>query len=545
MTLARSSVAVRRSSVPRETGNPLRSVVDAAQGGLAVELNGICKSFYGSPANVDVDFALRRGEVHALLGENGAGKSTLCSVLAGLYQPEAGRIVVDGEPRRFRSPNDALGAGVGMVYQHYRLVAELTVAENLALGQAALGFRLTRSALEARARAVMARYGMEVPVSAYVGDLSVGEQQRVEILKLLAREVNVLILDEPTAVLTPQESEVLFAAIRAMAAEGKAIVFISHKLGEVLAVCDRVTVLRRGALVGSIDAALADRHALARMMVGDEAAPEVESEGQRPPAARRAPVGVDAAPVLSVRGLRVLDDRGQEAVAGVELHVKAGELLGVAGVAGNGQRELAEAIAGVRPALEGAVEVAGRDVSRSSARTRAEHGLGFVPEDRLATGVASGLPLEDNLILRGYRRPPLSAGPFLRPRAIAHQVEQRVRDFDIRGAQPGLPIRILSGGNVQRAILAREISAAPQVLIAAAPTRGLDVGATATVHELLRAQRERGAGVLLFSEDLDELLELCDRLVVIYEGRIVGGAAADGANRERLGLLMAGSEDDA
>ncbi|HEX5146031.1 MAG TPA: ATP-binding cassette domain-containing protein, partial [Conexibacter sp.] len=327
-----------------------RRVPERAPAGEALAtLTGITKRFYGKAAIEDVAFDVRAGEVHALLGENGAGKSTLCSVLAGLYRPESGEVVVGGEARSFHSPHDALSAGVGMVYQHYRLVSELTVAENLALGHPEVGFRLSRRALEARAQQVMERYGMNVPVSAYVGELSVGEQQRVEILKLLAREVQVLILDEPTAVLTPQESEVLFTAIRAMAAEGKAIVFISHKLGEVLTICDRVTVLRRGALVGSIDAADADRHALARMMVGEEAAPEVEGEGlASAEAIQRAPLPADAARVLSVNGLRVLDDRGQEAVAGVDLHVKAGELLGVAGVAGNGQRELAEAIAGVR-----------------------------------------------------------------------------------------------------------------------------------------------------------------------------------------------------
>jgi ABC-type uncharacterized transport system ATPase subunit len=536
---------------PRKLAGSAISARQAVDGDAAADLTGICKSFYGAPANSHVDFSLRCGEVHALLGENGAGKSTLCSILAGLYQPDQGQVVVAGERRRFRSPYDALSAGVGMVYQHYRLVDDLTVAENLALGQPGLSFRVSRAVLEGRARDLMARYGIHVQLDAYVGDLSVGEQQRIEILKLLAREVDILILDEPTAVLTPHESEALFEVMRALARERRSVVFISHKLNEVLAVCDRITVLRRGELVGTIEASDADRHLLARMMVGgDDAAELAEVDPATEPAADRGtphsrprPSGP---PALRVRGLHVLDDRAHPAVRDVDLDVACSELVGVAGVAGNGQRELGEAIAGIRPAERGDVAIAGEDVTALSARSRAARGLGFVPEDRLASGVASGLSLDDNLILRGYRRPSLSRGPFLRPRAIAREVADRVREFDIRGAQPGLPIRIMSGGNVQRAILAREMSAAPRLLVAAAPTRGLDVGATASVRALLREQCAREAGVLLFSEDLDELISLCDRIVVVYEGRIVGAVTAPtGADRERLGLMMAGADGGA
>ncbi len=532
---ADGSTTMRRLPMPLGPDGVTQDLGEDAQ--LAIELTGICKSFYGTPANQNVDFSLRRGEVHALLGENGAGKSTLCSVLSGLYQPEAGRIVVGGAVRRFRSPHDALRAGVGMVYQHYRLVAELTVAENLALATPNLGYRLSRGRLERLAREVMDRFGMEVPAHAHVGDLSVGEQQRVEILKLLARDVDVLILDEPTAVLTPQESETLFDALRAMVRDGKAVIFVSHKLREVLAVSDRITVLRRGELVGTIDAAGADHRVLARMMVGDNAAAAEQADDDR--ASRAARSLGDA--VLSIRSLRVLDDRGQRAVDGVNLEVAAGELVGVAGVAGNGQRELAEAIAGIRATVAGEIRIADTDVTRLSARERVEHGLGFIPEDRLATGVAGGLSLEDNLILRGYRRPPLSVGPFLRRRAIAGEVERRVREFDIRGAQPGLPVRTLSGGNVQRVILARELSAEPRALIAASPTRGLDVGGATAVHELLLNQCAAGVGLLVLSEDLDELLVLCDRLLVLYEGRVVGELMTADADREHVGLLMAGS----
>jgi simple sugar transport system ATP-binding protein len=506
---------------------------------LAVEMSGICKAFYGQAANRDVDLAVRRGEVHALLGENGAGKSTLCSVLAGLYQPDAGRIAINGTPCSFGSPHDALRAGVGMVYQHYRLVHELTVAENLALAAPDLGYRLSRRGLERRARETMERFGMTVHPQAYVGDLSVGEQQRVEILKLLALEVDVLALDEPTAVLTPQETEVLFTAIRAMADAGKAVIFVSHKLREVLAVCDRATVLRHGELIGTVDALSASEPELARMMVG-EAAAEVQAPPRRAKATRQS---TSENAVLTVRGLNVKDDNGRLAVNGVDLSVAAGELLGVAGVAGNGQRELAEAIAGMRVAAGGQVRIGGADVTALGAYDRAVRGLGFVPEDRLGTGVASGLPLEDNLILRGYRRPPLSTGPFLRSRAIAAEVKQRVAEFDIRGIRPGLPTSTLSGGNVQRVILARELSQQPRVLIAASPTRGLDVGATAVVQQFLCGQCADGGCVLLMSEDLDELLGLCDRLIILYEGRVVGEVTPP-SDREQIGLLMAGAEMD-
>ncbi|HEX4804866.1 MAG TPA: ABC transporter ATP-binding protein, partial [Conexibacter sp.] len=522
-----------------------RPAAGSATDGLRVDMRGICKTFYGLAANADVDFDVRRGEVHALLGENGAGKSTLCSILAGLYRPDAGEVVVDGKPCRFRSPHDALEAGVGMVYQHYRLIDGFTVAENLALGHPQLAYRISPRAMERRARELMERYDIHVDPRAYIGDLSVGEQQRVEILSVLGWDVDVLILDEPTAVLTPQESERLFDAMRALAADGRGLVFVSHKLNEVMAVSDRITVLRDGRRVGTIDTADTDRGAIARMMVERQAAADGGSAAPSRPAHRLAvapePAGQPESAALVVRGLRVDDERGHEAVGGLDLDVRRGEIVGVAGVSGNGQRELADAIAGVRPAKAGSVRVADRDVTRADARAIADAGLAYVPEDRLAMGVASGLSLEENLALRTYRSGEFSRGPLLSHRAQARDAKRLIERFGIRGVRPGLPVRVLSGGNVQRAILARELSGEPQVVIAASPSRGLDVGAAEDVRALLREQRDRGAAVLAISEDLEELLGLADRIVVLYEGRIAGETPSATADTQQIGLWMAGS----
>ena len=496
---------------------------------LAVELRGISKSFFRVAANDAVDLDLRRGEVHALLGENGAGKSTLCSILAGLYRADAGEIVVEGRTRSFHSPRDALAAGIGMVYQHFRLVDRFTVAENLALGRPDAPLRLEPKRLEAEARDLSERYGIHVDPRARIWELSVGEQQRVEILKLLHRGVQVLILDEPTAVLTPQESEVLFRAIRTLREEGKVIVFVSHKLREVLAVSDRVTVLRAGHRVGQVDTEATDARTLATMMVGrDLLMPERTGQAEAGPV------------TLRVDELHVTGDRGNPAVQGVDVQVHSGEIVGIAGVAGNGQRELAEAVTGLRPADRGTVEVNGRDLAASSVAERIRHGLAYVPEDRLNVGVAAGLPLEDNLVLKSVRSERFARGPFLSSRAIRAWADEQARAFDIRGARPGLPISLLSGGNLQRAILARELSRRPNVLIAASPTRGLDVAATETVRRSLLEQRDAGTAVLVISEDLDELEALCDRVLVLFEGRIVGEVAAGAFDAERLGLMMAG-----
>lgn len=497
---------------------------------LAVDLRSIRKSFYGTAANDGVDFNLRWGEVHALLGENGAGKSTLCSVLAGLYRPDSGEIVVDGQPHDFRSPHQALVAGIGMVYQHFRLVQSFTVAENLVLGQPGAGFRLSLAALERQAAELVERFGLQVDPAARIWQLSVGEQQRVEILKLLYRDVRILILDEPTAVLTPQETQVLFRTVRSLAADGRAIVFVSHKLDEVLQIADRVTVLRDGQRVGAFDRSETTRALLARLMVGRDL-----------PTAERRPGSSAGDPILQVTGLRVTGDRGHEAVRGLDLEIRAGQIVGVAGVAGNGQRELCETIAGLRKPTEGHVLLGEEDVSRASPLARIGLGLGFVPEDRLGTALAPGLSLDENLILKAYRQRSLSIGPLLSARAIRRRTQDLIRQFDVKGVRRGLPVRLLSGGNLQRGVLAREISQDPRVLVAASPTRGLDVGATEAIRKLLLDQRDRGVGILLVSEDLDEIRALSDRILVIYEGRIVGEVDPASFDLETIGLLMAGS----
>ena len=501
----------------------------------AIEMRGIGKRFGATAANADVDFVARFGEVHALVGENGAGKSTLMSILAGLYRPDAGTLAIGGRPVRLRSPREAIGLGVGMVYQHFMLVEPFTVAENVLLGQERAGPWLETGAVERELRELGERYGLAVDPRAPVWTLSVGEQQRVEILRLLHRGAKILILDEPTAVLTPQEAAGLVRTLRGLAADGFCIVFISHKLDEVLAVADRVTVLRRGRVVGSVAAAESDRRSLARLMVGRELASLVERPAEEPHEAV-----ATGEPVLELAGLRAEGDAGRPALAGIDLAVRAGETVGVAGVAGNGQRELAETITGLRRASGGRVRIGGADATNRSPGEIARAGVAHVPEDRLADGLIGGMDLAGNAILRRYRRPPLARGPFVVARAVAAFADRLLKEHGV--AAPGRRTRLgtLSGGNQQKLLLGRELAGEPRLIVAVHPTRGVDVGATEAIHALLRAQRERGAATLLISEDLDELLALADRIAVLFEGRVMGIVPAAGADPERLGLLMAG-----
>jgi len=499
---------------------------------LAIELRGVDKTFYGVHANENVDFQLEAGEVHALLGENGAGKSTLCSILAGLYRPDSGEMLLNGEPTVFRTPKEALAAGVGMVYQHFRLVPNLTVAENLALGHPDLGQRLNQKELHNTAAELGERYGLPVDPAARVWQLSVGQQQRVEILKLLYRDVKVLILDEPTAVLTPQEAEQLFKTMRQMASEGRSVIFVSHKLHEVKQVSDRVTVLRGGKNVGGVDTAEAEPADLARMMVGRDLVLPTREEAE----------GFGKA-VLTVTDLMVDDARGLEAVRGISLKIRSGEVVGIAGVSGNGQRELAYGITGLRPPTGGKVELDGEDVTDMNVLAHINKGIAYVPQSRLGLGLAPGLTTEDNLALKAYRRAPYSKGVRLVASSFKEKGAEMIERYDVRGVQPGLPIRLLSGGNLQKALVGREVELEPKVLILRSPTRGLDVGATEAVRNIVLAERKRGVGVLLISEDLDELLALSDRLLVVYEGQIVGDLQTNEATAERLGLLMAGQTE--
>ncbi|HLT15780.1 MAG TPA: ABC transporter ATP-binding protein [Acidimicrobiales bacterium] len=500
----------------------------------AVAASGITKRFPGGVvANDDVHLELRAGEVHALLGENGAGKSTLSNVLTGLYRPDAGDLWIHGRLTELHSPRDAIDAGIGMVHQHFRLVAPFTVAENVVLGERS-PFR--RREAEERVRALGERYRLPVDPTARIWQLSVGQQQRVEILKALDRDARILILDEPTAVLTPQESEALFEVMRAMADEGRAVLFISHKLDEVLAVSDRVTVLRDARNVGTVTTADVDTRELARMMVGREVVLGRARTGRAP-----APANGARPPALVLDGVGADDDRGCPALHDVTLTVAAGEVLGVCGVAGNGQRELAEVVGGIRRATAGTVTVAGERLRKADPRVAHAAGVAHVPEDRLHTGTAPSLSVEDNLALLAHRRPPLSAGPFLRRSRIRARALELMARFGVKAPGPTTPVRLLSGGNVQKVLLARELSSDPALVVAASPTRGLDVGAIESVRATILAAADAGAGVLLISEDLDEVLDLSDRVAVMYEGRIVGVVDRDEADVTELGLLMGGA----
>jgi general nucleoside transport system ATP-binding protein len=503
-------------------------------------MRGISKAFPGVVANDHVDLDVAEGEVHALLGENGAGKSTLSNILTGLYRPDDGEIRLLGEHVRFGSPRDALDAGIFMVHQHFRLVEPFTVAENVILGEhgdRARGghFFVHPRTVERRVRELGERYGLPVDPRARIWQLSLGEQQRVEILKALLRDARILILDEPTAVLTPQESETLFATLRTMAAEGRTVIFISHKLHEVKAVADRVTVLRAGKNIATVDAAGASRQSLAALMVGRD----VETVRRRP-----SDRGAEGEVVLACRELDVAGDRGETAVQRVTLDVRAGEIVGVAGVAGNGQRELAEALTGMRELLGGEVLVGGRRLRAGDPRSAIGAHVAHVPEDRLGTGVAPSLSVASNVVLKAYREDELSIGPLLRQAKIRERAVELIRRYAVRTPSPAVPARNLSGGNLQKVVLGREFHGRPRALVVASPTRGLDVGAIETVHRYLLDAAEDGVAILLISEDLDEILALTDRIAVMYEGEIVGEVDARGASVEELGLMMAGGHRD-
>jgi simple sugar transport system ATP-binding protein len=498
-------------------------------------MRGITKRFPGVLANDAIDFEAAAGEVHALLGENGAGKSTLSNILIGLYQPDEGQILLYGEQADFHSPSDAIDAGIGMVHQHFRLVPVFTVAENVILGEhrdEARRFVLQPRRIERHVADLGKRYGVAVHPRARVWQLSVGEQQRVEILKALYREARILILDEPTAVLTPQESEALFGTLRTMAAEGRTVIFISHKLHEVKAVSDRVTVLRGGRKIATLTTADASARELAALMVGREVELARRVERASPPSDEEA---------LEIESLSVRGDRGEHAVKDVSVSVRAGEMVGVAGVAGNGQRELAEAITGMRPG-NGSVRVTGRTLRLGDPRSAIAAGVAHVPEDRLGTGVASSLSISENAVLKSYRRRPMSRGPILRWRAIRDHALDVIGRYGVATPGPHLRARDLSGGNLQKLVLGREFSGKPKVVIAASPTRGLDVGAIETVHAYLREAAAGGVAVLLLSEDLDEIRALADRIMVIYEGELTGPFDPRTATVEEIGLAMAGGE---
>jgi general nucleoside transport system ATP-binding protein len=497
---------------------------------VVLELRGITKRFPGVVANDSVDFDLRRGEVHALLGENGAGKSTLMNVLYGLYHPDEGEIRVNGEPVRMGSPQEAIARGVGMVHQHFMLIPVMTVAENIVLAREPreAGILLDYDQAKDSVRELAASFGFAIDPNARIQDITVGQQQRVEILKALYRRADILILDEPTAVLTPQESGELFGILRALQREGMSIIFITHKLNEVLDIADRITVLRRGKVVETVPAKGATEEGLARLMVGREVLLRVEkgeaSAGEA---------------LLQVEGLRVRDDRGLEKVRGVSFEVRAGEIVGIAGVDGNGQTELIDALTGLRKAEAGRVVLGGRDITRGTAKEHLDQGLGHIPEDRQHRGLVLDFSLAENIALHDFRKPPVSRFGWLFPRRLVERARLLLQEFDVRGGGPQTRASALSGGNQQKVILAREIDRDPSVLIAAQPTRGLDVGAIEFVHRRLIVERDEGRGVLLVSLELEEVLSLADRILVIYEGEIVGEFPPT-ATEEELGVAMTG-----
>jgi general nucleoside transport system ATP-binding protein len=491
-------------------------------------MRGIVKRFPGVLANDNVDFDLRQGEVHALLGENGAGKSTLMNVLAGLYRQDEGTVQVNGKEMKFNSPRDAIAAGIGMVHQHFMLVPSQSVTENVLLGMEEPRFRLNLSHYDAIVAEMAKEYGLHVDPRAKIWQLSVGEQQRVELLKMLYRGAQILIMDEPTAVLAPSEIDDLFITLRAMTEKGKSIIFISHKLHEVMAISNRVTVMRKGKVTSpGIKIEDTSRTNLANLMVGREVIFRIDKKEQEP-----------GDVILSVNNIHAENNKGLKALNGVTLNVRAGEIVGLAGVAGNGQRELADVITGLRKATEGQVIIDGEDITNQSPKVGIRKGMSHIPEDRTHVGTAPNLSVTDNVIMKNYTEEPIGKGWMVNDSAALKYARELKKAFDIIVPNVGTSVRLLSGGNLQKVILAREISKQPAMLIAMQPTRGLDVGAIEGVQRLLLLQREAGSAVLLVSEELEELLSLSDRIYVIYEGEIMG-EVSDG-DIEKIGLMMTG-----
>jgi simple sugar transport system ATP-binding protein len=497
-----------------------------------LEIRGLTKRFPGVIANRDVSVALGEGEVLCLLGENGAGKSTLVNTVFGLYRPDEGEILLRGEPVQFESSRDAITAGIGMVHQHFQLIPVFTVVENIVLGnEPRRGPVLDLDRARARIRELSLQYGLEVEPDALVETLSVGEQQRVELIKALYRDAEILILDEPTAVLTPGEVDEFFGVVRTLVEKGKSIIFITHKLREVLAVADHIVVLRGGEVVGTAEPETATQQSLATLMVGRDVSFTIDKASATP-----------GQPVLSVSRLWVDDDRGVTTVADFDLEVHAGEVFGIAGVEGNGQRELVEALMGMRPKRSGRVVIAGRNVTHASPREIIDLGVGHVPEDRTKHGIVGTFSIADNLVLNRYRRRPFARRGVRDADAIERRAVDLVKEFDVRAPSPHIPAANLSGGNQQKVIIARELTGDVKLLVVAQPTRGLDVGSIEFIHRRIIEIRDKGAAVLLVSAELDEVLTLADRIGVIYRGTLVNTVDRAEASRDTIGLYMASGE---
>jgi len=500
---------------------------------MRLELRGITKRFGPLLANSDVNLTVEPGEIHCLLGENGAGKSTLMNVLFGMLTPDAGEVLIDGKPVAIRGPSDAVAHRIGMVHQHFMLVPVFTVAENVVLGFEPVHPWpvLDHKGASEEIRRVSRQYGLDVDPEATVENLPIGMQQRVEILKALDREAEVLILDEPTAVLTPQETEALFVIMRSLTSQGKSVIFITHKLKEVLAVADRITVMRLGAVVGSTSPSETNEDALAAMMVGRSVNLVVDKEPATP-----------GAVALEATSLYVEDDRGLTAVKGLSVSVRSGEILAIAGVQGNGQTELVEALTGLRPVVSGSIEVEGRDVTGGSVRTTLNAGVGHVPEDRQRHGLVLSMSIADNLVLDLQHDAEFSKLGTRNLKAVRANGTRRLEEFDIRARTSQVVVGTLSGGNQQKVVVARELSRPLKVLICSQPTRGLDVGSIEYVHRKIVEMRDAGVAVLFISSELDEVMALGDRIAVMYEGRITG-VVPPGTSREQIGLMMAGAPE--
>ena len=499
-----------------------------------VQLKGIVKRFPGVLANDGIALDIKRGEIHCLLGENGAGKTTLMRVLYGLYQPDAGEILLNGKPIQISSPRAALTHHIGMVHQHFRLVPTLSVEENIILGLDEgtglfLNLRKTRKKIEKIAQ----EYGLQVDPQTKVWQLSVGQRQRVEILKALYREADILIMDEPTSVLTPQEVDQLFATLRTLVDDGLTIIFITHKLDEVMQVSDRVTVLRQGKLVATLPTSQTDKPSLARLMVGREVIFRLEKS----PLQR-------GEKLLEVNGLHALSDRGLQALRNVSFDIYGGEILSVAGVSGNGQAELAEVLTGLRRATRGRVFLGGEEITNHSAREIADLGVAHVPAERIKMGIVPNMSVRENLILKDYRHPPFSRGVFLNYKKAEANAQRAMADYQIAAPSDNTAAKLLSGGNIQRMVLARELLGNPRLIVAAHPTYGLDVGATEQVRQVLLKQRDQGAAILLISEDLEEVMALSDRILVMFSGEVMGIVDAEGAKIDEIGLMMAGERKE-
>ncbi|QUL56210.1 ABC transporter ATP-binding protein [Paenibacillus tritici] len=497
----------------------------------SVEMRGIVKKFGAVTASDQVDFSANAGEIHALLGENGAGKSTVMSMLSGVYRADAGEILIHGQPARIRSPKDAAHLGIGMVFQNFRLVQSLTAAENIVLGEKSSFWRGSKWMRNKREEieALGERFGLKFPVDRPIWQLSVGEQQRVEIVKTLYRGADIIILDEPTSVLTPGEAEQLFATLRVMKQAGKTVIMTTHKMKEVMASSDRISVMRKGKMIAALKTGETDELELARLMVGREIAISRQE--------REATAGL---PLLVVRNLEVAADHGRNALDALSLTVHEGEIVGVAGVAGNGQKELAEVLTGLRTWRTGEIIFDGSPVKTASVRAAIDSGISHVPENRMKSGLAGRLGSVDNLLFKSYRSEEHSRFGFLKAARNRSWSQELVRRFNVKTPELDTPVQQLSGGNQQKLLFAREVSHQPKLMVAVHPTQGLDVGAAAGVHELLMELRGSGSGVLLISEDLDELLQLSDRILVMYSGSIIGESDHEHADREVIGLMMAG-----